>query len=165
VERDDASGTQMRLQPPQRRRRIGLELEHVSADDRVERLREVQLGGVALDEREVRERRAPGPLARHCERRRSAVDADDGAGLADEVGREEGDVAAPRADVEDAHPARHARVQEEAAGHRLDQRGLEGEPPQLHVRVAEDVGSHEDSLRRLAAQGNQPPGSRSSVCP
>src|SRR5262249_23490091 len=70
-----------------------------------------------------------------------SVDPDDGAGLADELRDEDRDVAAASPDVEDAHPARHACLDEEQTRHRFDQRCLIGQPPQLDLRMAEDVGS------------------------
>ena len=140
--------------PPEHRGRLRLELKHEPTDDGIELVCKGELGGIALHERDVRERCLLGPLARDRNRGRRPVDADYGASLADELTGEERDVTATSPDVEDAHPAGHAGLDEEPARYRIDQRGLKGQPPKLDLRVAEDIGrglriasGHADSFR------------------
>ena len=168
MERDRAAGTEMGDESPEHRGRLRLELEHVPTDDGVELVVKVSSAGspstnetFASDACSARSRATATAAGR-------PVDADDGAGLADELRDEERDIAATGPDVEDAHPACHARVDQEPACHRFDQRGLESQAPQFDLRVAEHVGSglgiasgHTDSLRprrRHRNHGHSPGG-------
>ena len=119
---------------PEHRGRLRLELEDVPTHDGVERGRKGELRGIALYERDVRERCLLGPLTCCRNRRGCPVDADDGAALADKLRDEEGDIAATSPDVEDAHPARHAGLDEEATRYGVNQRGLECQAPQLDLQ-------------------------------
>ena len=106
---------------PQHRGRLRLEEKHEPTDDGIELVCKGELRGIALHERDVRERCLLRPLARYRNRRGCPVDADDGAGIADELCDEKRHIADTRPDVEDAHPACHAGVDEEPTRHRVEQ--------------------------------------------
>src|SRR5262249_59940387 len=91
---------------------------------------------VALHERALRVRSTLGPLLRNRDSLGGAVHADDLAGLAHELCREEGDVPASRPDIEHAHAACQTCLDQKLPRDRPDQLRLEGETLELHLRMA-----------------------------
>jgi hypothetical protein len=116
-----------------------LELQHVSADDRVERRRQRVGHRIALFEGHIRVRGGNGPLTRDRDRVRRAIHADDRPTRPDNLGDKEGDVAATSADIEYPHARSNAGIDEQLARDRLHQCRLKCQPPQLRPGMTEDI--------------------------
>ena len=139
MEHDCAAGPKLRGQPPHQRFRVRLELQDVAANDRVERLLERHLGGIAQPERHVRERPLGRGLLGSCDRRIRAIAADHLPAATHELHGQKGDVTHAAADVEHTHARPDPGRAQKPAGDRRDGARLVGQAPQLLVGVPQHI--------------------------
>ena len=131
----------------------GQYIEHEPADDRVERLRERHLRGIALEEPDVGGAAGLGARARALDRGRHEVDSSDVSARTRDLRGQEGDVAAAGADVEDARAGRDPGLLEERAREGPEGLGLPAEAVELLGRVPERVRTWRGGLHTTAILG------------
>lgn len=126
--------------------RLLLELQHITAHDRIECGVEAQFRRVAFGKRHVPQRPCRRSRPHHLQRGGNPVGADDRATGANHLRGQEGDITSTAAHIEHSHVGAYAGRPKEAFGDRVDQArlGFEsrhfvfGMPQQ--VRVAETRG-------------------------
>jgi hypothetical protein len=128
-------------QPAKDFRRIRLKLQHIAADQSVERPVERHLQEVSRQEGDVVERSGLRLDLGGLDRSGRPVDADNLASVADQLGGQEGDVTCAGADVEHPHAGGDPAIGQKSPGDRVNELSLGGQPAQLPVIVAEHVGA------------------------
>lgn len=154
VERNDPSRSQMRGQPTEHSRRLGLELQHVPSHDSVERARKGQLRRVALLKSDIAARTVSSTAARSTDRVGRPVDSDDRPALPDKLRGKKRNITTPSADVKHPHPGPDSSVDEHLPGDRLEQLRIEREPSKLRLRVTEHVLAAADIVRTITPIGH-----------
>src|SRR5580704_112257 len=103
VKDDHPAGPQMSGESPQHGARIGLEHEHVAADDRIERPLVRHIDGITIAKRYVCECTRRGGGARGCDGGWRPIDTDDLSSRTNQFGSQETNDAATAADIQHAH--------------------------------------------------------------
>ena len=138
-EGERATGFGERRHPLQRADGVGHVQQDEAADDGIEFPVEVDGENVGLVEAKPAHLRFLGAGAGHRERSSGAIDAEDGAGRADEIGGDHRVVAGAAADVEDRHAGSDAGAAQDFARLGAEKLSLSLEALQLLLGMTEDI--------------------------
>jgi hypothetical protein len=124
VEHDQSAGLKMPGKLAQHVGCISLIQQHVPTDDGIEGFLEGHLGRIAFAKRDIPDRARFRSSAGRHNSSGSSVNADDGAFITSQIGRQERDIAATAAYIKNSHPRDNAGADEELSGDRLQEPGL-----------------------------------------
>ncbi|CCV07558.1 hypothetical protein MESS2_600014 [Mesorhizobium metallidurans STM 2683] len=146
MENDDAARRQMGLQFGQCDRRIRHELQDVAASNCVDGLRQAYLRGITHIERHIVQSERGDPTPGDVERRGGSIHSDNPSRRADQIGKQDGDIASSRTDVEHTHPGSNSRLHEKPSRDRVNQACLGTEALQLQLGMAERIWHFADCV-------------------
>lgn len=139
VKREYAAWPQVRGKTAKHGGRIRLKHQDIAADNRVKRALESQFRGIAFDKGHIRERSGRFACVRCPYRNGSAVDTDDFAAGANQIGNKKADVTGAASHIEYPHPRNDACFHERPARDRINQARLGDKALELLVCMTKDV--------------------------